>query len=199
MQTRLANTVSEPLADCNPHFDASLWGVWWSDAEAERGAFVDTSGHAKPHVMRGSNLSGTSTRGAPFTPHFAAPSAPRTRPPKRHTQRDEHAPKCFLWTDDDFSCEKRLAGVAKKRVAHPIEQTAHRREVNGDLVGKPLRSTVREQTRIVRSSAVRVAKDLVRARHFQERAAAVISGNVRMIPPRQLPVRALDFSRSRVR
>jgi hypothetical protein len=58
--------------------------------------------HAQTHFVRVANLSRSAARGAPFSPHFAAAAAARTRSTQRHMQRHEHAPERFLGTDHDF-------------------------------------------------------------------------------------------------
>ena len=115
--------------------------------------------------VRGRNLSGPAACYAPFGPDFAAPSAPRASPAQRHVQWHEHPPEGFLRTHDNFGRQEGLAAIPEKRIAHAIEHAGHRRKINRDLVGQPLRPAMREKPHIVGAAPFRIPQDFVGGRH----------------------------------
>jgi hypothetical protein len=114
-------------------------------------------------------------------------------------ERHEGAPEGLLRTDDDLRHQRGFRGGAEERVAHPVEHVGDRREIDRHLVREPVGAAARQTAGVVRAAPLGVAQHLERAGHFEERRAAVVPGDVGVIPPRQLPVRALDLVRARPR
>ena len=169
------------------------------DAEPEPRALTHAGRHAQPHLVRGRHLAIAGARRAPLRPHLAAAAAPGTRPPQRHVQRHERAPERLLRADDDFRRQRGLRRPAEERIAHPVEHVRHRRKINRHFVGEPVGTAARKAPRVVRAAALRIAQHLEGARHLEKRRHAVVARDIRVVPARQLPVRALDFVSARAR
>ena len=134
------------------------------------------------------------------------------RPPHRvHVRRSGTssgtvAPQNASWglsTISAFKPDDRR--FAEKRVAHPVEHARHRRKIDIHLIREPLGPAVlagpvmQPQPAVVRPAPRRIAQNVVGTGHLEERRAAVVTRDVRVIPPRELPVRALDLVSARVR
>ena len=134
------------------------------------------------------------------------PPQPRARAPKRDVERNGCAPERFLRAQDDLGIQSHDRRFAEERVAHPVEHARHGREVDSHLIREPLRAPVmvagplmQPQPAVVRSATVRVAQDVVRTGNLQERRAAVVPRDVRVVASGELPVRALDLVSARAR
>ena len=177
-------------------------------AEPEACAFPNAGRHAQPELVRSTTLPRRRRR-ACTTPASVSPRPPQPVHVRRSgTSSGTVAPQnasCGLSTISAFSPDDRR--FAEERMPHPIEHARHRREIDINLIREPLGAPVtvaqppsaEPQPVVVRSPTRRVAQNVVGTGHLQERRPAVVTRDVRVIPPRKLPVRALDLLCARAR
>ena len=137
----------------------------------------------------------------PLVPHLASPAAARTGPAQRDVERKGDAGKRLTRRQRHLGRQRdrRLGG--EERVAHAIEDARHRGKVDRYFVGEPGRAlgALGGQRAVVLTAARRIAQDVVGASQLLERQTAIVSGDVRVIAARKLPVGTLDFIRAGIR
>ncbi len=158
---------------------------------------------------------GTRSRISCAARHFAdaaagaTPLRPRLRRARRSRRRSaEAARRSGTGTPQNASCGLRTTSADCKRFACDRRRTSRAcgraRSPPTESRWRPRRPAIppgrlATQTGVVGPASLRIAQHLVGARHLEEGAAAVVPGDVGMVPPCQLPVGALDFISPRVR
>lgn len=130
-----------PSADIDPDFDQRGRRGRRHDREAKSIAISDASWHDQRDLMRKNRIACPRAGLTTLQPDFAAAAARGTHVTNRDVERHREARRCFARGEIDLGGHGGHRGLGCKEIgSKPSQYPTHRRKIDGDLVGKAVRS-----------------------------------------------------------